>query len=369
MECSQARKIIYDSAGVEADIPAQFRAEFKKHLAGCKSCAAQYDALTSLLKDLSALPGVSAPADFLEKVRKRLKGPSAIGKARNAFLRMFGEAPLYKLAASAAAVVVVVVAAQVALRETHFQKELWTPSPMPSPALAPPAAPADNFKYPASGSPDSPKLAASAPAGSSDPVIAPGSPDLQSSPAPSKPKQRAGGKIMQYNAPGQASPNANTHLQPREEERQPEPVVLTLKIPHDSSSGKSSTAPAILDKAEEPSVASSAPPMEKSISRARPGKESVKPADRSLMDPTRRAFSEVKRLVLLSNGEIISEQSTADAEKQVSILAEIPAHNYEAFLVQLRRFGEIDFHGESPQEPPPQADLPIRISIIFNQGS
>lgn len=367
MECSQARKIIYEIAGTEADIPIQLRDEFKKHLAVCSSCAAHYHALISRLEDLRELPRLNAPANFLENVRRRIENPGIVARARNSFFRFFGEISFYRLAATAAAAVLVVVTAQIALKEAHLQKEVSAPLPLPSPAMSPPPAPTESFQNLTS---DAPQPAPPLQGESSVPKAGSVPKELRTSAAPQRAKQGAG-NISQYNsAPGRASPPANAYPASGEEEEQRKTIRLNLRVPRDSYSllGKS-TAPAMMDKAKEPSAVAGTSLAEKSLARPGLDKEYAKREDRVEIDSADRAMSEVKSLVLLSKGKITSEQPVEDAEKKASISVEIPAQNYAAFLDQLRRFGEVTIPGESTGAAAPQAGMHIRVLILFDTGS
>lgn len=367
MECSQVRKIIYENAEAEADIPAEVREAFEEHLAGCGPCAAHFKTLKDQSEALRSLPRILAPADFLENVRRRVEKPSPgfVEKARAAFSHLFGGRPFYKLAATAAAAVLVVATAQIALRESRVQNEVRLVSPLPSPAQAPTAAPAEQ---PPAAPPEAPQSAASAPESSSTPRGSSASPADSIPPAaPVKPQQQAT-RIMEPKPAGPAASPAPMRSRSQAYEEEAPPVLLTLRIPLDYASGKSDTASTMTEKAKAPPTGSGAAPTAKSMEGSGLDQETVKLEQPSQTGPVRRAISEVKRLVLLSNGKIISEPSTADSGKPISLLTEIPVENYPAFLDQLRRLFEMEFKGKAAGESAPRNKATVKVSVILDAG-
>lgn len=71
MDCSQVQELLSDY--VEDTLQPSARKQVSKHLSTCKDCSAELRELRNYLQAMSSLGAINAPADFLEKVHKRIE--------------------------------------------------------------------------------------------------------------------------------------------------------------------------------------------------------------------------------------------------------------------------------------------------------
>jgi hypothetical protein len=329
MECSQVKTILYEYADTE--IPVQFREDVEAHLAACKSCSMQSEALKEQLHALRALPKVEAPGNFLEQVRSRMEKPSALTRLKQRFSGPFAGRHFVRLAGAAATAAIVIVAAQVLVRGGG-QKALFTPAP-PSVETHPSAVPPPSVEAPA------------APAARPESL-----PD----------SLRGSEKSMDEATAARNRPMLSAETQS---------VSLILKLPGVSARGKSRGG---AFKAESFSAAGSAAetgaPAQRSrnhlMSKGVTG--SAEPPDSSPRPAAQKISSSVVQLIKRADGKILSPKPAQDENQPETLLAEIPSANYPSFISQLRELGEVEPGGDKEFTPAPGAK--VRVSVRFEAG-
>lgn len=82
----------------------------EKHISTCKDCKAMLASLRAVVKELNALERMPAPADFLEKIHRRMKpGPQPNRLVRKMFVPFKIKIPLQLAAAVAVSILVVLI--------------------------------------------------------------------------------------------------------------------------------------------------------------------------------------------------------------------------------------------------------------------
>jgi hypothetical protein len=321
MECSQIRAILFENTDTE--IPVEFREGVEAHLAVCRSCAMQFEALREQSHALGTLPKVEAPGDFLAQIRGRVEKPSTLSRLKQGFFHLFAGKHFLKLAGAAATAVVVIVAAQVMLKDSGHQKALLPPAPAqvgsprsiatPPPVAAPPASPGESGKV--SDRAALPWTEPQRPAGV----------ETQSVALTVKSRRVSSGGIGRggsFKPEGFSRSGAGTTGIHAQEEK---------KLKADVSKRAAGTA---------------------EVSRGSPPPEA------------QGISSDVIRMIKRANGKILSAAPARDDAQPETLLAEMPATNYPSFLDQLRQLGEIEFNGN--KEFSPTADANVRVSVSFD---
>jgi len=98
-ECAQIRQDL--SACIDRELPPERLKEVAAHLRACKACAAEFRALRAAARAVRALPAVAPPADFLDRVTRRIAVPEP--KAR----RILRLRVLWPAAAAAAVALII----------------------------------------------------------------------------------------------------------------------------------------------------------------------------------------------------------------------------------------------------------------------
>ena len=321
MECSQIRVILFENADTE--IPMEFREEVEAHLATCKSCAMQLEALKEQSRALGALPGVKAPGDFLERVRSGVEKPSIFSRLEHRFSHLFARKHFIRLAGAAATAVVVIAAAQVILRE-GAQKTLLSPAPSQVGSSRPGASP------PAAAVPPNPPA--------------------------------EDGKAFKSAVPPSVEPRSPAGVEAQS-------VALTLK-PHGAPVRGKTGGGSVKTESFSSSRAggggirpqhgsSLKPDASKGASRSERAVEGGPPSE------AQKISSDVIRLIERSNGKVLSAGPTWDENRPRTVAAEMPAANYPSFLDQLRLLGEVEFNGNEEFSPAPGSQ--VRVSVSFGR--
>ncbi|MGA2027847.1 MAG: hypothetical protein ABSH17_12385 [Syntrophobacteraceae bacterium] len=319
MECSQVRAILFENTDTE--IPVEFREDVEAHLAVCRPCVMQFEALREQSYALRTLPKLEAPVDFLEQVRSRVEKPSILARLKQGLTVLFAGKHFFQLAGAAATAVVVIAASQVILREGG-QKVLLSPAPpsvvapqpveAPPSVKAPPASPWQNGK------------------------------DFNRAVLPPSEPQRSAGVETQS-------------------------VVLTVKSHWASARGKTrggsfkvegfSPPGAGTTGIRAPDKRSLKPDVSKRVSRS-PEVSGGSPAPEA-----QEISSDVIRLIKRANGKVLSAGPARDANQPETLLAEMPAAGYPSFLDQLRQLGEVEVNEDKEFSPAP--DSKVRVSVSF----
>ncbi len=313
MECSQIRAILFEN--MDTEIPAEFREAVEAHLAVCRSCSMQLEALREQSNALGSLPKVAAPGDFLEQVRSRVEKPSVLSRLRQGLTGLFARKHFFQLAGAAATAVVVIAAAQVILRDGG-QKTLRSSAP-PSVESPGSAAPAPSARAP------------------------------RVSPAPPVPPM------------GEPHRLAGVETQS---------VTLTVKLPAASVKVKTRGGSFRPESLSPPSASATRPgarddrSLKRDVSKGFGGSAEV--SEGSPPSETRQISSDVIRLIKRANGRVLSAGPPRDENQRETLLAEMPAANYHSFLDQLRRLGDVELSGD--KEFSPAADSKVRVSVSFD---
>ena len=322
MECSQIRAILFESADTE--IPEELREDVEAHLAVCRPCASQFEALADQSRALRNLPAVDAPGDFLEKVRSRVEKPSALSRLEQWLSVVFAGKRFFRLAGAAAAAALVIVTVQVALKDGSMQKSLHTPAPS------------------SVGSPSS--------IGSPPSVEAP---KASLAPAP------------------RPSPGVESQV-----------VALTLRLPGASPGVRtrggafgpggfaaSSPGPAAMGAPVERRLQSDASKEGAGRQAATEGnhraeaKKMPAPLEGSSPPEAQEISFEVIRLINGANGKVLSAAAAGDENQPGTLLAEMPAANYPSFLDQLRQLGQVESNDDKKFSPAPDAKVRVEVSF------
>jgi len=80
MDCSEIRSLL--SEYLDDALDARSKALADEHLQTCPECREELDSLKSLVKGIGSLESVKAPADFLDRLHKRMERRSGISKLR-----------------------------------------------------------------------------------------------------------------------------------------------------------------------------------------------------------------------------------------------------------------------------------------------
>jgi len=322
MECSQIRAILFESADTE--IPKELREGVEAHLAVCRSCARQFEALAEQSRALRNLPAVEAPGDFLEKVRSRVEKPSALSRLEQWLSVLFAGKRFFQLAGAAAAAALVIITVQVALRDESTQKSLRSPAP-------------SSVESPSSiGSPPSAEAPKASPA--PEPRSVPGVESrvvaltLRLPGASPRLKTRGGAFApggFSASSPGPAAMGA--------------PVGRTVQSDMSKEAAGRKTAPEGSHRSEAKKM--SGPP------------EGNSPAE------AQEISSEVIRLINGANGKVLSAGPAGGENQPETLLAEMPAANYPSFLDQLRQLGQVESNDDKEFSPAPDAKVRVEVSF------
>ena len=79
-DCSEIRNLL--SEYLDDALDAKAKALADEHLRTCPACREELDSLKSLVKGIGSLESVKAPADFLDRLHKRMERPSKISQMR-----------------------------------------------------------------------------------------------------------------------------------------------------------------------------------------------------------------------------------------------------------------------------------------------
>lgn len=307
MECSQVRVILFENTDTE--IPVEFREGVEAHLAVCRVCAMQFEALREQSYALGTLPKVEAPRDFLEQVRSRVEKPSILSRLKQGLSVLFAGKHFLQLAGAAATAVVVIAASQVILREGGHKMLL---SPAPPSVKATPASPLKNEK------------------------------DFSRAALPLAVPHRTAGVETQS-------------------------VVLTVKSHWAAPRGKTrggsfkveGFSPSSAGTTGTHALDARSPKLDASKGVSRPAKVS----EGSPTPDAQEISSDVIQLIKRANGTVLSAGPARDANQPESLLAEMPATGYPSFLDQLRQLGDVEVNGDKEFSPAP--DSKVRVSVSF----
>jgi hypothetical protein len=104
MDCTEIRNRL--SEYVDGALDAKAKALADEHLRTCPACREELDSLRALVKGLSSLEAVKAPADFLDQFHKRMERPSNLSKIREwLFYPLRVKIPLQLAGAAVAALI------------------------------------------------------------------------------------------------------------------------------------------------------------------------------------------------------------------------------------------------------------------------
>jgi len=79
-DCSEIRNLL--SEYLDDALDAKAKALADEHLRTCPACREELDSLKTLVKGIGSLESVKAPADFLDRLHKRMERPSKISQMR-----------------------------------------------------------------------------------------------------------------------------------------------------------------------------------------------------------------------------------------------------------------------------------------------
>ncbi len=132
MNCDQVREILFQSA--DSDLPDQLRRDLDAHVAECRSCADEAEALWKEWNALRSLPQVKAPADLLDRIHERLGRRRDDMKAGKRFSAFFSGRGLLEATGLAVSALLVVVIYHAVTREMTHPTAPGAPPSVESPA-------------------------------------------------------------------------------------------------------------------------------------------------------------------------------------------------------------------------------------------
>ncbi len=320
MECSETRAALFKD--FDPDDPQDLNEELRAHLEGCASCSRLYDNLQEQAQLLRTLPRMPAPATLLRQVHSRIEKPSWITLLRKRIENLFRTRQFFQFAGLAATATLVIITAHVMLKGDALKQQ--SPAILPSPPAESRQAPHDNF---AAGIPE-------------------------------KSTEEGSGILSEKNAPGQeqlsvTSPGVQVFSDLARQNEKPS-ILLKLKINRRSAREMEETARKSRSPHSLPAVPSNTQEMRSGAA--------VRTKPEGDLELQRDVF-EVRRLILSSNGRILSGEESQSRATQRLLLAEIPRSNYSTFLDKLRGIGELSIsEGNHPEGPP---DTNIRVTIQF----
>jgi len=369
---------------MDTEIPAEFAKEVEAHLAACRSCAMQLEALKQQSYALGTMPKLKAPGDLLDHVRIRLEKPPVLAVCKQWLQALFARKRFFQLAGAAATAALVIVTVQVALRDDGSRKGLLSPAPLQvespsSPGSAPPSA---AVQAPPTGPESLPDIRSNT--GTAFKRSLPVPPlSVESPPSPGLvPSAETPAALQAESLPDhhanaekalvESSPEARPNLPAGNETKM---VALTLKtpgVPARMKTRSGSFEPESFHKRESFSLSSRgatgmAPPGGKMLEREAQTEDagSAKVSGDNLAHPdAQKAFSSVIRLIERAEGKVLSAGDSRDGKEPGTLLAEVPGTNYPSFLAGLRQLGEVKFHGDKEVNPSPDAN--VRVSVSFD---
>lgn len=316
MECSEIRAILYKS--LEPNAPRDFDENVRAHVEECPACARLLSNLHEQADALYALPRVKAPGGFLGQVRSRIEKPSVFAVLRRKVSDLWGSRQFFQFAGVAVTATLIVVTAQIMLKdESKQQSPVFLPSQPAETRSAPPAGPDLRPGY---------GMEKGFHAESVEPKIE------------QVPEKAPGPQVFSDLAQQGRQPSIHLKLKPHPAAREEE-----KRMPENTAS-RAPAAPPSSRKEKRPSTSVRIHSDEK--------------------PELQSAVSEVRRLILTSNGRILSTEPPQNraAAAQKMLLAEIPHSKYPTLLDELRKIGALDI---SKSEYPEGPDSFVRVTIHF----
>jgi hypothetical protein len=385
LECPQTKNLL--SAYLDNALDATHTTLVERHLAQCPICAAELQALRSMLAALGSLQQVAAPTDFLDRVHTRLAQPSGLRRFLHALLFPWRVKLPLELAGAIATVLLVVLTYQ----------QLKTPQgPMPAPAVLPVAPSASAPSQPPPVTQEKPAVVASleaeadqdgaqrlreadhpvvlalllklptdraaltaqteanrqkqesvAKASQAEPgssLATPAARPTGTAPAPPAPRSAApdGGEMRaarmstesMEQASREADSNHRTGRRPEAKSQASGVQELQRRLqPHESTSGDDAPRLGAIDQANPGGRGH--------------GTRSAPLGAASLLTSADETLARIRELVKDTGGIILSEDHPGDPRQPPSLLAQIPGDHYSALVEHLHLLGEL-------QQPPPE---------------
>jgi len=327
MACEKMKECLSDF--IDGTLDAQTKASVEAHLSNCKSCREETALLRALIQALKSLKPIDAPADFLEQLHDRMASRSIFTKmVKKLFVPFRIKVPLALVTAGTMAILIFTL--------VNIQQKERKPSQIP--------------------------------------------PRTESSIASKKSPVEYGAKETLEKEVDKMPSDFDTTLAP-EPARQQAPIELSLLIKNEKSEAQHTlgtareTAPAFEKKEERTRAGMRAAPGENAEAlKLSNDKRPVRPAiteDGALKEEAGMAgsrlagtLSKVRDLISLVEGNVVSVDPDGPADRSQTIHAEIPAANYEKFVVRLRNVAEL-------QSPPPTLSvesgevIKIRIRLLI----
>jgi len=343
MDCAAILDLL--SEYIDGTLDVQTRTAVEKHIAVCENCKQELASLRAIVDELRALEPVKPPADFLEKIHKRLETRSGFNKIlRKLFVPFHIKIPL-ELAAAATVTILVVLVLNIQQTEIQMMK---IPAASTSqrmgekpkvdhikPALKKQAEPPATFikKAPAKLSDSEPVML------TRRSKIKPATPLIQSE---SKPSPSFMAKAESKQAAGKGHPIE---------------LALVLKT-------------GVIGGTFKPGITMQAAPLlerqESTVEKERTHTDSFEiKIDAREKDRSADLLARIKHFIDRAQGKVLAVEYDGQAEQLKSIDAEIPSQSYESFCTQLTGLATF-------QKPPPDlADkdlemIQLRIRFIFS---
>ena len=337
MECAEIKKHL--SEYIDGQLDAETEASVKRHLASCKVCTADLASMRVLVDELGDLDPVVAPANFMDQLHRRIEAPSGFSKfARALFIPFKIKIPMEFAGAVAAAVLVFIVLnvqepkdavrhRPMALKQEEPTREIAPTSPAPHRSATPKHAKLARKSAPAAPKPpamlkasktlpavedhkedkavpppialalvirtDRPRLRASAPSASSEPIES----------LPAETKREKGVTVA-----GQAHPKVSAEVPNAVDEEKEDPVPFGVS-----------------DRSY----------------KDRPLPSSAYPTT---------LFPRVRDLVTLNHGRVLWVEYEKNTRTPRSILVDIPADRIGIFSNSLKAWGDLKTPLPTPSE-------------------
>jgi len=341
MECAKSKELLSEYIDGMLDLESEKLLE--EHLSSCEGCKEELISLKVLVKELGSLEPVETPVDFLDRLHERLEPSFKFGK----ILRMLFVPPRIKIPLEFAAVAAMAI---LVFSILHIQRQNNQVADVPGIS-----APVRIAKKP---------MAEALTPEITKETYKP-KPAFQADTARPPKRERKTielALLLKPEAPGRAyAPSSAMDAAPAPAK---EGKILEEELAREiDSSGTGISrraAPRVGIKRDW-------------IEEKKPALELPKAEHRKFYDEGGISFSslqdmlsEVKNLIGLAEGKVISIEYDKQTERPQTISAEIPAKNFNSFYEKLKRLAVL-------QTPPPavseknQQAVPIRIRFIFSE--
>ncbi len=357
MKCPEIKELL--SEYLDGALEGEKKKLVEEHLAACPACSAELSARKAYREEMRSLEEIKPPPDFLEKIHDRLEERFSFEKViRTIFIPLKIKVPL-ELAAAAATILVVAVVYHSSQPVQRFKSS----APGAREAFSRKEGPADYYKLARNNIADHSISRARADDESVISGLREDKKRVESAAVSSQekeiPEEPAVAKLKMEKQ------SVGLTLQPEIKEKPLELVLLLETEPRGrkfvpaAARGKSNylraqpPAPALAEETEKP----------RATGKDMIGAEQMDSLTAPSSGP-RGIVAELKKMVLLSGGEVVSVEERRKTEAPRFLVASIPADNYGSFLEKLAGLGRVEMPPPPGEAARARKSVLIRIEII-----